>query len=210
MDMNFLKFDERGLIPAIVQDYRTGEVLMMAYMNAESLAQTLGTGKATYYSRSREQLWVKGETSGNFQLVKSITADCDADCLLIKVEQTGAACHTGNYSCFYRKVENGELSEMDKTSGGKSGVLYDVSSVIADRRANPKEGSYTNYLFEKGIDKILKKVGEETAETIIAAKNNDKSEITYETADLLYHLMVMLADRGISLDDVFDELEKRR
>lgn len=210
MDINNLKFNEKGLIPAIIQDYKSGQVLMMAFMNEESILKTIETKKTCFYSRSREKLWTKGETSGHFQYVKDIRYDCDEDCLLILVEQIGPACHTNNYSCFYRSFEEKELSETIEFANDKAKVLQEVFEVILDRRENPKEGSYTNYLFEKGIDKILKKVGEESAETIIAAKNNEKSEIQYETADLFYHLLVMLADRGLEPNDIYKELEKRK
>ena len=163
-----LKYDENGLIPVIVQDYRSNAVLMQAYMNEESLKLTRETGKATYFSRSRDKLWVKGEESGHFQYVKEIFADCDEDCLLLKVEQVEAACHTNKFSCFYRNLEGEEVLSSDTPN---SNVLYEVYDVICDRLLNPKEGSYTNYLFDKGIDKMCKKVGEEAAEVIIGAKN---------------------------------------
>ena len=203
-----LKFDDKGLIPAIAQDYATGRILMQAYMNAESLTATIETGKATYFSRSRQCLWVKGETSGHFQHVKEILVDCDADCLLLSIEQVGPACHTGNDSCFYRMISYDGLSEI-KAGTADAGILGQVYNVVADRRDNPKEGSYTNYLFDKGIDIILKKVGEETAEIIIGAKNADKAEISYEVADLMYHLTVMLCERGLEWSDVYAELAKR-
>ena len=203
-----IKFDEKGLVPAVIQDAVTGEVLMTAYMNEESLRETMDTGRTVFYSRSRQELWRKGETSGHVQRVKEIRADCDGDCLLIKVEQTGAACHTGKYSCFYRTIDGEEVSTG--IGGSKSAILYEVYDVICDRRDHLKEGSYTNYLLEKGIDKILKKVGEESAESIIAAKNRSKSEVTYEVADLFYHLMVMLVEQGVHPDDIFAELQKRR
>ncbi len=206
-----IKFDNRGLVPAIAQDYKTEEVLMMAYMNKQSLLKTIETGKVHYWSRSREKLWLKGETSGHFQYVKSIHLDCDGDTLLIKIEQIEAACHTGNYSCFYREIHREGVKEMEKIElNNKAKILQEVYDVIVDRTINPKEGSYTNYLFEKGLDKILKKVGEETAEVIIASKNKDKAEIQYEIADLLYHLFVLMVERGVSLDDIYDELAKRR
>ncbi len=206
-----LKFDQNGLIPAVIQDYQTGGVLMVAYMNEESFEETLKTGRTVFYSRSRQEIWRKGETSGNVQTVKEISVDCDADCLLIKVDiGNGAACHTGNRSCFYRVLEDGKLKEQKQQGFGKANVLYEVTDVIKDRRKNPKEGSYTNYLFDKGIDKILKKVGEEASEVIIGAKNASKEEVQYEVADLLYHLMVMLVERGVELDDIFTELENRK
>jgi len=197
-----IKFDERGLVPAVVQDHRTGEVLMLAYMNAEALGKTLKIGKMCYYSRSRQKLWLKGETSGHIQTLISLYYDCDIDSLLAIVKQKGEACHTGNKSCFYRIGYGSGSYSWDH--------LKELYNIAIDRKENPQEGSYTNYLFDKGIDKILKKVGEENAEVIIAAKNNVKEEIIYETADLLYHLSVMLADRGVHWDDVYEELSHRR
>jgi len=214
--INTIKFDEKGLVPAIIQDYQSGQVLMMAYMNAESLDKTMSTGKTWFYSRSRQSLWMKGETSGHIQAVKEILYDCDEDTLLIKVEQTGAACHTGHYSCFYRNAAGEEVApavfDPDKVYGPQagSGILYELYDLIADRQQKMPEGSYTTYLFDKGLDKILKKVGEETAEVIIASKNRSKSEVTYETSDLLYHLMVLLVEQGVTLEDIFTELKSRR
>jgi len=211
--MNFIeqvKFDEKGLVPAIVQDYETGEVLMMAYMNKESLQKTMETGKTVFWSRSRQQLWTKGETSRHFQYVKNIKLYCDGDCLLIQVEQVGAACHTNHYSCFYREYQDGQLHETESTGFNKAKILQQIYDVVVDRMNNPKEGSYTNYLLAKGIDKILKKVGEENAEVIIAAKNNAPDEIRYEVADLFYHIIVMLVERGLTLDEIYKELESRR
>ncbi|MBF7096108.1 bifunctional phosphoribosyl-AMP cyclohydrolase/phosphoribosyl-ATP diphosphatase HisIE [Alkalibacter sp. M17DMB] len=204
LDMNIdsLKFDEKGLIPAIVQDAKTSEVLMMAYMNQESLEKTLETKTTWFYSRSRQKLWNKGETSGNVQNVVSIDYDCDEDTLLVKVDPTGPSCHTGNYSCFYRNL-SGEGNMADRN------MLYKLYEIIMDRKKNPKEGSYTQYLFEKGVDKILKKVGEESAETIIAAKNDSKEELVYEASDLLYHLTVLLVECGVTMDDIMKELENR-
>ncbi len=210
--MNFtdeLKFDEKGLIPAVVQDYAGGRVLMVAYMNKEAAQATLQSGKATFYSRSRQKLWVKGETSGNFLHVREILCDCDADCLLLRVVPDGPACHTGNTSCFFRRLEDQILKPIATTHMPDAGILNDVYKVVENRRDNPKEGSYTNYLFDKGIDKILKKVGEETAEVIIGAKNADKGEIQYEVADLMYHLTVMLCERGLSWQDIYGELADR-
>ena len=207
--LNELKFDEKGLIPAIAQDAVSGEILMCAYMNAESLEKTMETGRATYYSRSRQELWEKGAVSGHVQHVKEILADCDGDALVLKIEQEGAACHTGNLSCFYRKVVDGRLVEIPTGLGRNPKLLYYVYNIIVDRVKNPKEGSYTNYLFEKGIDKMLKKVGEESAEVIIASKNYVKSEVQYETADLLYHLSVVLVEEGLTWDDIFQELSSR-
>lgn len=205
--MENIKFDEKGLIPAVVQDAVTGEVLMVAYMNEESLEMTKKTKRATFWSRSRGELWEKGKTSGNFMYVKEIRVDCDADCLLLKVEPAGAACHTGKRTCFYRDIEGTEI-DLDKKDN--SDILSRLMAVTEDRKINPQAGSYTNYLFDKGEDKILKKVGEEAAEVVIAGKNRSKDEISYEVADLMYHLTVMLADNNMSWGDIFDELEKRR
>lgn len=204
-----LKFDHNGLIPAVVQESTSNRVLMVAYMNRDSLQLTLDTGKATFYSRSRQKLWVKGETSGHFQHVQEIRIDCDADCLLLRVTADGSACHTGNMSCFFRKLDDSVPEQIDTEHMPDAGILSDVYKVVEDRRANPKEGSYTNYLFEKGIDKILKKVGEETAEVIIGAKNASKDEIQYEVADLMYHLTVMLCERGLDWQDIYTELAQR-
>lgn len=212
-----IAFDNDGLIPVIAQDYKTNEVLMMAYMNKEALNKTLETNKVHYFSRSRNRLWQKGESSGHYQYIKTINIDCDNDTLLIKVEQVEGACHTGHYSCFYREIskEDGVKETAEKVFDEKkvydnSKVLKEVYDVIVDRTVNPKEGSYTNYLFEKGLDKILKKVGEEASEVIIAAKNKDKGEIIYETSDLFYHLFVLMVERGVQLDDIYNELKKRR
>ncbi len=203
-----IKFDQNGLVPAVLQDNNTKKVLMVAYMNEESLKMTLESGKATFYSRSRNELWIKGATSGNYMNVVSVDVDCDADCLLVSVNPDGPACHTGKESCFYRRVNEGKLTDTSENLG--VGILPELEAVAEDRKKNPKEGSYTNYLFDKGEDKILKKVGEEAAEVVIAGKNRNKSEIAYETADLLYHLTVMLVDNDMSWDDIFCELEKRR
>ncbi len=199
-----LKTDEKGLIPCVVQDYNTDDVLMVAYMNKESFEQTLLTGRMTYWSRSRNELWEKGATSGHFQYVKSLTTDCDNDTILAKVSQIGAACHTGARSCFFN-----EIVKKDCFNKNPMHVFEDVYSVIADRKINPKEGSYTNYLFEKGIDKILKKVGEEATEIVIAAKNPDPEEIKYEASDFLYHLMVLMVEKGITWEDITSELSQR-
>jgi len=200
-----LKFDEKGLIPVIVQDYKDNEVLMLAYANEESVNLTLETGIAHYFSRSRQKLWKKGETSGHFQNVKEILYDCDKDTLLLKVEQVGnIACHTGKRSCFYRKMK--EFEKVEKMEN----VVDSLYELIADRKENPIEGSYTKYLFEEGLDKILKKVGEESSEVIIGAKNEDRSEIVYETSDLTYHVLVLLAHFGIKPDEIRAELLKRK
>jgi phosphoribosyl-ATP pyrophosphohydrolase/phosphoribosyl-AMP cyclohydrolase len=199
-DIEKVKFDERGLVPAIVQDARTREVLTLAYMNRQSLVQTMVTGQTWFWSRSRNELWHKGETSGNTQDVVSLAHDCDDDAIVVLVNPAGPACHTGARSCFAFEHEE-EFSD---------GVLHQLFEVIKSRQRERPEGSYTTYLFDKGLDKILKKVGEETAETIVAAKNDDPKQLVSETADLLYHLVVMLVARGVSLDDVRDELAQRR
>jgi len=201
-----IKFDEKGLVPAVVQDYKTGEVLMQAYMNKESLGKTLETGRSWFYSRSRRELWEKGATSGNIQEVKEISYDCDGDCLLVKVAQKGSACHTGNRSCFYRSLWSDGESTKTANIGEVAAKLY---SKVEDRKENPVPGSYTCYLFEKGIDKILKKVGEESTEVVIAAKNNNKSEIVYEISDLIYHLTVLMNYTNVSFDDIAGELLQR-
>ena len=204
MDFSEFKTDDRGLIPVIVQHYKTQEVLMLAYMNEEAFDQTIKTGRMTYYSRSRQCLWVKGETSGHFQYVHSLTIDCDKDTLLAKVDQVGAACHTGNPTCFFQPLVGSDYDETNPLQ-----VFESVYSTIVDRRDHPKEGSYTNYLFEKGIDKILKKVGEEATEIIIAAKNPNPEEVKYEMADFLYHAMVLMVERGVSWEDIVKELADR-
>ncbi len=206
-----IKFDKHGLVPVITQDYKTKEVLMLAYMNQEAFDKTLETGKVNYYSRSRKEQWLKGETSGNYQIVKSIKYDCDADALLIEVEQIGAACHTGHHSCFYRNIDGEEIdNNIQEVKYFDARVLKDEYDTIVDRKNNPKEGSYTNYLLDKGIDKTLKKVGEEASEVIIATKNDNKDEIIYEIADLLYHLMVAMVQRNINWEDIFKEIKSRR
>ncbi len=204
MEFSQFKTNEQGLIPVIVQHYKTQEVLMLAYMNEEAFRQTIITGKMTYFSRSRQSLWVKGETSGHFQYVKSLTIDCDCDTLLAKVDQVGAACHTGNPTCFFQP-----LVGMDRDEKNPLRVFESVYNTITDRKEHPKEGSYTNYLFDKGIDKILKKVGEEATEIVIAAKNPNPEEIKYEMADFLYHAMVLMVEKGISWDDIITELADR-
>lgn len=205
IDTKDLRFDAHGLIPAIIQDVESGQVLMLAYMNEESLQKTLESGQTWFWSRSRKQLWHKGETSGNVQDVKEITYDCDADTLLIKVVQTGVACHTGERSCFYNHL----YREGEKPAASYD-IINQVYDVVMSRKAEMPEGSYTTYLFEKGIDKICKKVGEESAEVIIGAKNRSKDEVIYEVSDLLYHLMVLLAEQGVTPKEVYAELAKRR
>ena len=200
VDITSLKFDERGLIPAIVQDARTREVLTLAYMNEESLRRTMETGETWFWSRSRNELWHKGETSGNTQTVVALHSDCDNDALVVLVNPAGPACHTGARSCF-------DSSPADEDLGLLLNSLYDL---VQSRERERPEGSYTTYLFESGLDKILKKVGEEAAETIIAAKNEDPARLTAETADLVYHLLVLLVARGVTLDHVHEELKGRR
>ena len=206
--INTLKFDASGLIPAVVQNIETNEVLMVAYMNADTIKQTLETGRATFWSRSRQEVWVKGDTSGNYMYVKEVRVDCDCDCLVVLVNPAGPACHTGNRSCFFRKIEDGKLVE-DSKEQTKTDVFAREQAVVMDRKEHPEEGSYTNYLFDKGEDKILKKVCEEAAEVVIAGKNRDKDEISYETADLIYHLTVMLFDNGMTWEDIYKEMERR-
>ncbi len=199
-----LKTGPDGLVPVIVQEEGTGEVLMLAYMDQAAYEATVRTGRMTYYSRSRKELWVKGLTSGHYQYVRSLKIDCDNDTILAKVAQIGAACHTGHHSCFFRDILPEEYPETNPYT-----VLEDVYGVIEDRRQHPKEGSYTNYLFEKGIDKILKKVGEEATEIVIAAKNPDPEEIIYEISDFLYHAMVLMALKGVTWKQITDELARR-
>lgn len=199
------KLNSDGMVPVVVQDYRTGEVLMVAYMNEEAYGQTISTGKMTYFSRSRKELWLKGATSGHYQYVKSLTADCDMDTILAKVSQVGAACHTGARSCFFNEITKKDYEESENPLQ----VFEDVLNVIRDRRIHPKEGSYTNYLFDKGIDKILKKLGEEATEIVIAAKNPNANEVKYEISDFLYHMMVLMVEKDISWEEITTELANR-
>lgn len=201
MNIEQIKFDEKGLVPAIIQDYYTKEVLTLAYMNKESLEITLRDKKTCFFSRSRQELWLKGETSGNYQYVISVKYDCDADALLVEVKKDGPACHTGAESCFFNS-----LFEAEDYSSFTPEKLYEL---IKDRKINPNEKSYTTYLFEKGLDKILKKVGEECTEVIIGAKNNDNDELRYEIADLYYHTLVLMIEQGLTIQDVKNELAKR-
>lgn len=201
VDIEKLKFDEKGLIPVVVQDYYTKKVLTLAYMNKESLKISMEKNLTCFFSRSRGKLWLKGETSGNYQHIVSITADCDGDALVVEVKKDGPACHTGSDSCFTSEVyanENEKSFSFD--------MLYEL---LEGRKTNKKEGSYTTYLFEKGLDKILKKVGEECTEVIVAAKGGSKEETVFEIADLAYHVMVLMVQYGIKIDDVVDELAKR-
>ena len=199
------KLNSDGMVPVIVQDYRTDEVLMLAYMNEESYQATCETGKMTYFSRSRQKLWCKGDTSGHYQYVKELSLDCDNDTILAKVHQVGAACHTGSYSCFFK-----ELAKKDYIDTNPLTILQEDFETIENRKKNPKEGSYTNYLFTQGIDKILKKCGEEASEIIIAAKNPNAEELKYEIADFLYHMMVLMAECGLTWEDITRELANRR
>ncbi|MDT3699073.1 MAG: bifunctional phosphoribosyl-AMP cyclohydrolase/phosphoribosyl-ATP diphosphatase HisIE [Thermincola sp.] len=204
IDIDKLKFNTHGLIPAVIQDIESDQVLMMAFMNKESLTKTLESRQTWFWSRSRQELWHKGATSGHYQDVKEIFYDCDADCLLIKVVQTGAACHTGERTCFHNNL----VSFAQPTAGPD--IINQVYDVVTGRKKEMPEGSYTTYLFTKGLDKILKKVGEEAAEVIIGAKNRNRDEVVYETADLLYHLMVLLAEQEITPQEVYQELAKRK
>lgn len=207
-----VKYDEKGLVPVIAQDYHSKKVRMLAYMNEEALTKTLETGRVHYFSRSRQELWLKGETSSHYQYLKGIAVDCDGDTLLMQIEQAGGvSCHTGNSSCFYRELKEDlpkTKQEMVKLENNQ--MLAELYTSIIDRKTNPKEGSYTNYLMDKGLNKILKKVGEECTEVIIAAKDNDNKELVFEVADLMYHLTVMMAVKGINWDDVAVELQQRK
>lgn len=198
------KLNSDGHVTVVVQDYKTDEVLMVAYMNEEAYNMTLKTGKMTYYSRSRQELWIKGETSGHYQYVKALTADCDKDTILAKVSQIGAACHTGSHSCFFHEIMAKEYEETNPLK-----VFEQVFDVIKDRKVHPKEGSYTNYLFDKGIDKILKKLGEEATEIVIAAKNPNANEVKYEISDFLYHMMVLMAEKNVTWEEITTELAQR-
>ncbi len=208
-----IRWDAQGLVPAIIQDAASKDVLTMAYMNAESLKLTLESGETWFWSRSRSELWHKGATSGHTQKVKSLAYDCDADTLLVKVIPNGPACHTGKQGCFFNEIQVG--AAIDSTpnapllSTDRFAILSTLEATIAQRDAERPEGAYTTYLFEKGIDKILKKVGEETAEVIIAAKNHDQQELRYEASDLIFHLMVLLREEKLSLDEVMTELDNR-
>lgn len=217
VSMKDIKFDSRGLVPAVVQEGCSGKILMVAYMNEEALRRTVESGDAWYYSRSRNELWHKGETSGHFQRVRSIAVDCDADTILLTVDQIGAACHTGHKSCFFRA-----MTEWEKSYTGSLSILSDLSQEISDKRVHPTEKSYTSYLLQTGIDKICKKIGEESAEVIVAAKNADpvsdddsekaadlRLEVCKESADLLYHLAVLWEDTGVTVNDVMKVLEER-
>ncbi len=201
LDIDAIKFDEKGLVPAIVTDVQSGKVLTLAYMNRESLRLSMEEGRTCFWSRSRRELWRKGETSGNVQSIVSITADCDADALLVQVKPTGPACHTGEESCFHQPLFQGEETAPFS--------LETLEAMLKGRKEQPQEGSYTSYLFAKGVDKILKKVGEECTEVIIGAKGDDRQETIYELADLTYHLLVLMTQMGISVDAVKRELAAR-
>ena len=198
------KLNSDGMIRVITQDYKTNEVLMLAYMTKKSFEKTLETGKMTYFSRSRQELWTKGDTSGHYQYVKSLDIDCDKDTILAKVEQIGAACHTGNRTCFFKPLMKKEYDDTNPLH-----VFQNVYDVITDRKEHPKEGSYTNYLFDKGIDKILKKLGEEATEIVIAAKNPNPNEVKYEISDFLYHMMVLMAEKDVTWEEITTELANR-
>ncbi len=204
LSFDAFKLNSDGLVPVVTQDYKTGEVLMVAYMNKEAYDKTIETGQMHYFSRSRQELWHKGKTSGHYQYVKHLLIDCDNDTILAKVKQVGAACHTGNRSCFYT-----ELTKKSYDNKNPFMVFNEVYDVIKDRKVNPKEGSYTNYLFDKGIDKILKKCGEEATEMVIAAKNPGAEELKYEIADFLYHMMVLMVEQDLDWEDITEELSQR-
>lgn len=203
--IELLRFNNEGLIPAVIQDHKSGKVLMVAYMNKEAVEKTIKTGMTHLWSRSRKKLWQKGETSGNYQSVREIYIDCDEDTLLLKVDQVGVACHTGEASCFHRTYKDSDLVKS-VTAGG---ILERVHAVILDRKNNPKEGSYVSSLLAKGKDRILKKIGEEAGELIIGSKNENRDEIIYEIADLWFHTLVVIGYHGISIDDIYNEFEKR-
>lgn len=208
--MSSVRFDEKGLIPAIAQDYFTGEVLMMAYMNRDALEKTLSTGRAHYFSRSRSKLWLKGETSGNFQEVKAVYYDCDEDAILLKINQIGVACHTGERSCFFRRLDKkSEESGVRSQESANLNILSELFETIKQRKNASPEKSYVASLYAKGLDKILEKINEESGELIDAAKGGEKQEIIHETADLLFHAFVLLGQKQISLQDILDELKTR-
>jgi len=220
IDITELKYDENGLIPAIVYDAESGSVLMLAYMNAESLKISIDEGRTCFWSRSRKELWRKGESSGNVQFIVSIAADCDKDTLLVAVKKSGPACHTGADSCFFEEIYNSSSKQENQRSGSSAlsektnaqssyFSLDTLHGIIEDRKINRVAGSYTTYLFEKGIDKILKKFGEESTEVIIAAKDDNKKETVYELADLVYHAMVLMTEMNIAPEDIRKELASR-
>lgn len=202
-----LRYDNKGLIPAIIQDWKTGEVLMVGYMNKESIRRTLATGRTHFWSRSRGEYWLKGETSGHFQYVKGVMVDCDSDALLVKVEQVGNACHTGNRSCFFTPLVEPDIPEPETET---SAILDEVFDVIKKRKTNPSTRSYTSRLMMEGKDRILKKIGEEASEVIIASKNDRENEIVYEVADMWFHSLLVLGYHGIEPAKVYEELRRRR
>jgi len=206
--MKEIVFNENGLVPAISQDYKTGEILIHAYMNKEALDKTIESGKAHYFSRSRNKLWLKGEESGNYQIVKEIITDCDNDTILLKVEQKGVACHTGNKSCFYKKILEKEIIEEEQKPNQE--ILDVLFNVIEERKKNLPEGSYTAKLFKDGEDKILRKIAEEASEVVLASKSKKKDDIIWEISDLLYHMMVLLSYHDIKPEEIYQELAKRR
>ena len=209
-----IKFDSKGLVSVIAQDVHSKKVRMLAYMNQEALEKTIETGYVHYYSRTRKTLWKKGETSGHYQLLRSMSLDCDGDALLLQIEQVGGvSCHTGNHTCFYRTIENDTWKEkvpFVPEENNNENMLNYIYEVIRDRKENPQEGSYTNYLIQKGIDKILKKVGEECTEVVIATKNKDREELIFEIADLLFHLSVLMMESYVTWEDIYEELRKRK
>lgn len=207
MNVDEVKFDEKGLVPVVVQDVQSKEILMLAYMNKESLEKSLETGETWFFSRSRQELWHKGATSGHTQKIIDWAADCDSDALLVKVNPAGPACHTGSYSCF--QAEKSDKEEAVAGGHDRYGILAELEHVIAERAAERPEGTYTTYLFNEGLDKILKKIGEETSEVIIAAKNRSDDELEWEVSDVLYHMLVMLREQNVGFDRVLHVLEKR-
>ena len=207
--LNEIKFDEKGLVPAVAYDVISGQVVMMAYMNKESIEMTLESGYCTYFSRSRQSLWKKGETSGHLQKLRSMKLDCDGDTILLEIEQEGAACHTGNKTCFYREYKDGQWAEAKENTSIARAMALEYG-VVKRRAENPVEGSYTNYLLDKGVDKICKKVGEEATECVIAAKNRAYDELQWEAADLIYHMTVLLYEQGMSWDDVGEKMLSRQ
>ncbi len=209
-----IKWDDKGLVSVIAQDVHSKKVRMLAHMNEEALKKTIETGRVHYFSRTRQKLWEKGETSGHFQLLKTMSIDCDGDALLLQIEQVGGiSCHTGQPTCFYQTMEKDHWAEevpFESEASNKGNIIQYVYDIIVHRKENPKEGSYTNYLLKEGLDKILKKVGEESTEVIIAAKNLDQAELTFEISDLLFHLSVLMLELGVTWEDVYTELAKRK
>ena len=207
--INEVTWNHHGLVPAVAYDNISGQVVMLAYMNEESLKKTVETGYAHYFSRSRQELWKKGETSGHLQKVKAIKLDCDGDAILLEIEQEGAACHTGNKTCLFRELKDGQWGDAAENTSIARGMALEYN-IIRERGEHPVDGSYTNYLLEKGVDKICKKVGEESTEVVIAEKNRSQEELIYETADLIYHVSVLLYEQGLTWDDIGKEILSRR